>query len=390
MRIALVIRRYHAHGGGAERWTDRHARRLMARGHEVHLVAESFGAPPNDAILHPVEISSTHPWWRPAGSRLQFARQAEKVVQRLPVDVVHDMGDGWCGDLFMPHHGTRRGGFRQNARLTPALERPLRRLAHRWAPRYREFDKLESRQYAPAPGKRFVALSRMVREDMCDLYDVPARSIDVVYNGIDVEAYSPARTVSERQACRDQFGLPAAVTYLIVAHNFRLKGLAPLISAFSETARWGEKVLLVVVGAGKPDRYRRLARSLDCEHSVRFLGNVRDPRAVYRACDVYVQPTYYDPCSLVALEALACGLPVITTRFNGAGELLRTEREGMVLDEPDDLPALTGALERYLDEGVRREAAQAARALAETRSLDRNLDDLMALYAQSADRRQAA
>ena len=66
----------------------------------------------------------------------------------------------------------------------------------------------------------------------------------------------------------------------------------------------------------------------------RFSAIARDPKDCYFAADYLVHPTFYDPCSLVALEALACGLPVITTRYNGASELLTPPTDGIVIDTP--------------------------------------------------------
>src|SRR5688572_27762736 len=86
-------------------------------------------------------------------------------------------------------------------------------------------------------------------------------------------------------------------------------------------------------------------------------GTVRD---CYFAADFFVHPTFYDPCSHVVLEALACGLPVVTTRYNGAGELLRPPREGYVIDDPHDHEHLAWCLGRLLDPARRAACGLAA------------------------------
>jgi UDP-glucose:(heptosyl)LPS alpha-1,3-glucosyltransferase len=141
-----------------------------------------------------------------------------------------------------------------------------------------------------------------------------------------------------------------------------------------------KKIGLVVLGAGKQRPFERLARQLRCEDHIRFIGNQRNPIPYYQAADVYVQPTYYDPCSLVALEALACGLPVITTEMNGAGELLTPGREGDILTDPADVAGLANLMEEYLDQSRRIQAGAAARRLAERYSLDRNSHAIIELY----------
>src|SRR5207253_5796178 len=98
---------------------------------------------------------------------------------------------------------------------------------------------------------------------------------------------------------------------------------------------------------------RRLAGQLGLGEAVRFAGYYPDIRGGYWASDFFVQPTYYDPCSLVVFEALACGLPVITTSCNGASELMTDGREGYVLTAPDALGELTQALDHMADDAIR-------------------------------------
>ena len=88
---------------------------------------------------------------------------------------------------------------------------------------------------------------------------------------------------------------------------------------------------------GKPGPFRALVDRLGLGDSVKLLGFLPDIRPAFHAADCFVLPTYYDPCSLVVFEALACGLPVITTACNGAGELIAPGREGFVVPSPDAL-----------------------------------------------------
>src|SRR5262249_46673172 len=150
----LVIGDYNAVGGGAERWTDRHAQFLFHEGHKVHLVSRSFKSPPHGATLHPL----AH-----ARGRLAFAAKAEALLRRLPVDAIHDMGDGWYGDVFSPHHGTRAGGFLAGDQMQAPWRRPIRRWTRRWLPRYLAFRALEERQFAPGSFRKVAALSQKVK-----------------------------------------------------------------------------------------------------------------------------------------------------------------------------------------------------------------------------------
>src|SRR5207244_5674592 len=116
-------------------------------------------------------------------------------------------------------------------------------------------------------------------------------------------------------------------------------------------------------GCVNPGPVRRLASRCGLQYTVRFLGYYPDLRDCYWSSDFFVQPTYYDPCSLVVLEALACGLPVITTEQNGASELMSNGREGYVLTAPGAQAELIAALDHLAHDTTRLAMSQQARRL---------------------------
>lgn len=382
MKIALVIPHFDPALGGAEHWTWQFARRIADWGHKVHVVAESFArdAESIGVVAHPLPKSR---------GRLAFAAAAEDAVRRLRADVVHDMGSGQACDLFMPHGGSRTASFEQNLLMLPAWRRPLKRAVSRLLPRYREFDKLLTRQYA-ADGRCFLALSQMVAGDMRRFHAVPPESLRIVYNGVDVERFSPELRARYRDRTRGRLGLRNEFLLLIVAHNFELKGVPSLLKAVARLAREQRDVHLAIAGGKRLDRWRSFADRLGAGQAVSLLGPQADVRPFYAAADLYVQPTWYDPCSLVLLEALACGLPVVTSRFNGAGELLTPGREGEILDDPGDDAALAQAIARWMDHADLPAAGRAARRLAEQHTLERNCRELLTVYEGLRPARRAA
>jgi UDP-glucose:(heptosyl)LPS alpha-1,3-glucosyltransferase len=133
-----------------------------------------------------------------------------------------------------------------------------------------------------------------------------------------------------------------------------------------------------------------MARRAGAAQAVAFLGSVLDPVPYYAAADVYIQPTFYDPCSLVVLEALASGLPVVTSCCNGAGELLTEGVEGHVIDDPADHEQLADCLRPLLDASLRQRMATAARELVLRHSLARNCQQILDVYEEVAARHRRA
>src|SRR5208283_3706932 len=147
-----------------------------------------------------------------------------------------------------------------------------------------------------------------------------------------------------RLPARRRLGLPAdTVTALIVAHNFRLKGVATLLASLRRLRTDGRNVRLVIVGGKHIDSWQRHVTRVGLRDQVVFAGRVDDPLPYYAAADCYVHPTYYDPCSLVVLEAAACGLPLITSRYNGASEIFRDGEDVLLVNDPADDAELAGA-----------------------------------------------
>ena len=134
-----------------------------------------------------------------------------------------------------------------------------------------------------------------------------------------------------------------------------------------------------------------MARRWGVGDKVTFVGPVNDVAAYYAAADLYVHPTFYDTCSLVVLEAAASGLPLITTRINGAAELLTDGIDSILLSDPADVTRLCAALKTLLDPAGRRRMGEAARQTALRHPFRRNVDQLLAIYREvGTSRRRAA
>jgi UDP-glucose:(heptosyl)LPS alpha-1,3-glucosyltransferase len=212
----------------------------------------------------------------------------------------------------------------------------------------------------------------MVENDLRHRYGLDPDRIRLVYNGIDRRRLAGLDAPKCREDLRSSLGLHDGTLFLFVAHNFRLKGLGPSLKALSLLKAAGRPGHLAVVGRGPREEYRALAGRLGVSDRVSFHGQVRDVRPFYNGSDVFVLPTFHDACSLVVEEAWASGLPVITSRFNGASELMTPGVHGWIIDDPRDARELARRMESLMNPGPRGAMSVAARELGSRHSQENN------------------
>ena len=380
MKVGLVLERFDPQRGGLEHWTWQFARSLAARGHEIHVVAFEFHpeARGDRVNLHPMAETPRSPLAR-----------AELLAARLPAmgfEIVHDMGIGWEADVIQPHAGSTIALWEHNLMRIPRW----RQIRFWREKRYRELAEIERRQHRQSSAI-IVPVSRMVARNFTELHQLRSDRMRVIHNGVDVERFTPASRAALRAATRRELGVgEAEVLFLMLAHNLLLKNAETVVRAGAQLVAAGLPVRVLIAGGKKPEPFSRLAGQLGAAHAIAFLPSVESVPA-YAAADVYVQPTWYDPCSLVTLEAAACGLPVITTRFNGASELMTEGGEGFVLDDPADVRTLAMRMRELLDPALRERMGRAGRALMMAHTFEQQTTKFLELYEKvGKERRQRA
>src|SRR4051812_12695968 len=338
MRLALNFFRVDPARGGAETYVRDLAHRLVRAGHEVDLYANSWreGALPPEVRCIRVAARGGWRWLK----LLDFARSSESALRGGRYDCTVGFINTWAHDVIIPQGGVLRGSLEANARrFPPGWRRGLYRVARQANPKSLICEVIERRQYDPDRGARVVAVSGMVQGHLERYHGVPRSRIRVIPNAIDVDRLRVSDPAAIRRDLRDRYGLADDdLVALFVGHNFRLKGLGPLLLALQHRNRrdpGSRPIHLIACGGGRIAPFRTLVARLGLEATVRLVGFLPEVREGYWASDFFVLPTYYDPCSLVVLEALACGLPVVTTQCNGAGELITDGREGYVITTPD-------------------------------------------------------
>jgi len=205
--------------------------------------------------------------------------------------------------------------------------------------------------------KQVICISHMVQDEIHERFAIARERLPVIYNAIDPGVFNPGLAV-HRQEIRARYGIAQdACVFLIVGSEYARKGVGRAIEALAHVP---PPAHLLVVGKDRhPSRYESLARTMHVANRVTFAGAQTDPRPFYGSADAFVLPTLYDALSNAVLEALASGLPVITSDRCGAGELVRAHDAGVVCGARD-IEAIAAAMRAMLDATPREQASRHA------------------------------
>ena len=374
--------------GGCETYITDLARRLARDGHTVSLFASHWDADalPAATNFYRVEPPAGPRWLRP----WRFANTCLAALRVVKPDVSIGFDKTFGQDVLYPQGGLHAATAEHNLlKYSGSLTRSLARIGKMLDPAHWSYSRLERRQYFGPDRPTILVNSEMVRSHFEQYYGVIPGQVRVLHSAIDPLRFVAEDRPKRRAEERDRWGVvPDATVALFIATNYRLKGLAPLLRALPFVPRTRD-FRLVVIGHPNVEPYRRLAQQLGEEDRTLFLGFRKDPKEAYFAADLLVHPTFYDPCSLVALEALACGLPVVTTRYNGAAELL-DEASGAVIHDPHNARDLGSAIARFLDPAIRSAGATAAREASRKWTFEHHYRGLLSVLNDARRLRRAA
>jgi UDP-glucose:(heptosyl)LPS alpha-1,3-glucosyltransferase len=388
MNIALCHERVLPDLGGCETYIADLARRLCADRHEVHLYAcaHDASALPASVIRHAVPSPRGPRFLRP----WRFAAACAEELTKRTHDVSMGFIKTWGQDVLFPQGGLHAASVQHNLNKSPTrLGRTLATLGKWFSPTHWSYKWLERRQFLNSDKTLIVVPSRFVQEHFLIHYHIGPDRVRIVPNAINPDRFQALDRPLLRVEYREMYGLnPEDVAGLFVGHNYRLKGLEPLLRSVALLPPLPFKLL--VVGNSDTGRYERLAAHLGIQGQVRFLGFQDEVRGCFFAADFLLHPTFYDPCALVTLEALACGIPVITTRCNGASELLPPVMQSFLLDDPHDTRKLAQGIELLCHPEIRANQSRAARHAANAWTFEDHYHSLMAVLREAAARKKAA
>ncbi|RJP24135.1 MAG: glycosyltransferase family 1 protein [Candidatus Omnitrophota bacterium] len=376
MKVALIVKHFSLSKGGHERYAVNLSRALAERGIDVHVFANQWEHHGMESITFQKVPMIKKPSWLRV---LSFAYNVQKTLakRKNEYDITFALTFVYPQDLYRMSDGIYRHWMQ--IRYSNTISRWFHCLLLRKVHLVNLH--LEKQIFTPGNKCRIIANSKLSRIHAIQYYGFPEEQIDVIYNGVDHQTFNPQNASFRRDTIRNNFHIPnRAPVVLYVSHNWKRKGLSTLLRALAKASDCDTPPHLLIMGRGEPKPYKKLCKKLGIAEQAHFIGPTGQVEPYYGASDLLILPTQYDSFSNVCLEAMACGLPVITTASNGASELIRDGVNGFVQQNANDEAELYQLLKQCRDQPALQAMGKAAWETAQPFTLERNMDETLRVF----------
>ncbi|MFC1672357.1 glycosyltransferase family 4 protein [Planctomycetota bacterium] len=369
MKIALN-HRYFRPQGGVERYLWTFAHTLVEGGHEAHLFCSRFAPPPPEGMIyHQVPIL-------PLGESVKavsFARSSRRILRGENYDGIIGFGKTIYGDVYRDGSGCMKhfSDYQRGREAGAAPPLSIKQAA---------FRHLERLRFEPNAFRHIVAISRMVKEQILSLYNVPEDHISVIYPGVDTARFQSGDREGWRAEVRGDYGISDGETVgVTIASGFPRKGIEPLIEALGRQEAEGWRFL--ILGKDKHlDRYRMLVEKSGRADRILFCGWREDVEKHLAASDFFVLNSRFDAFGNSTMEAMASALPCIVSSKAGSSEVVRDGTNGCVVSDPDNVEELAAALAKLIsDRASRAKMSDKALDTAREHTIEKNVEQYLAL-----------
>jgi len=370
MTIAIIRKKYVFHGG-AESFSQNLIKGLSSKGHEIHIFAIKWQTDKTykNIFFHKIPAITFNSFLRDlsfAISTFLLVKRKRKyfdIIQSHDKTIYQDIyraGDG-CHIAWLKQRLKRSGFF---AKISLILN------PYHWLILILEKIIFTGHRY-----KKIIAISEFVKKDILEHYHVDENDIEIIYNGIDTKIFNFENKNLFKKEIRKKYSTTDDdIVLLFVGSGFYRKGLEFLLKAAELVLK---PITVYVVGNGSVKKYQKIVK----RQKVIFCGPQKEINKYYAASDIFVFPTMYEPFGNVHLEALASGLPVITTKFSGAAEIIEDGIHGFVVSSPEDYHAIAEKITFLANNGGLRELmSKNAIKLAERFSIEKNCEAYLNLY----------
>ena len=331
-RIALFYKSFSL-SGGQERFVYNFAHFLAERGWKVRVVTSKVKEKPKSENIEVQKV--TVPNLGRGLRNLIFALLCEKIGKELKKEgyILFGFGKTYYQDIYRSGGGVHRFYVnRAQYKFESEISRKLYILKKKASLSYNITNLIEKLTFENENLKTIVAPTEFVKSQIEENFKSKTQ-IKIIRNGVNLKRFNPERRNKLREKFREELGIGKndfVIGY--VSSNFRLKGFQYLLKALSKLKR--EKFSFKLLAAGEEfNRWKREVERLNLKENVSIIGKVKEVEKVYFSSDLFVYPTLYDASANVVLEAMASGLPVLSSRYSGTGELLSPQ---FIIDRPEN------------------------------------------------------
>jgi len=373
LKIAIITPGVH-HQGGPAKVTAALVERLC-EDHQVSVFSHT---------IEGIDLSKIKHYRVPAFTRPKFLAYISfllsstiilgvlSLFRKRDFDIIHGYVCAFSTDVITSHFCEREGLRLEKANIIEvphkSVLQKLKALDHRIYRRLAAF--VEGLIFGHNGSEVHIVVSQSMKREFIRHYGDAAESIIVIPNGVDLKMFNPANRPLYRDRTRQKHGISRSDLVLMFAgSDWERKGVLYVIGALSLLPR--PDVKLLVVGSGDAKFYGQLAELKQVKERIIFVPHPNNLQEYYAASDVFVLPTIYEPFGLVIIEAMASGLPVITSRVAGAADFITDGADGLLLSDPGDINDLAAKIELLFSNAeLRKTMGERARETAEKLSWD--------------------
>lgn len=362
MKIAFIVHDYNR-SAGHSRYVAELAS-IYKRNHEVHVFANTWEEPnPEGLFFHKVPALTS----RELLKVLSFILPATWIIQKN-FDIVHSQG--LCGlkhDLSTVHI-VQSEWLKKN--LKSKKGNSFGSLAWKLL-----VVPLEKFVFSRTCSKYLISVSEKVSRELVECYKITT-PIKTIYHGTDLEVFNPKNKIKFKKEIREYLKIPQDIFLAIYVGNLA-KGAATAIKALTKVP----SINLMIVTNSNISKEKAIAKDYGLEERIHWVPKTNEISKYYLASDCLVYPSIYDTFGLVITEAMASGLPVITSKETGASELIVHSKNGLIIDTPQNADMIAHYL-CYLKENpvVAKKISEEARNTIEKYTWEKCAKETMKVY----------
>lgn len=371
MKILLITRKF-GRSGGIARYTWELTKRFLPK-HEVKILTSAYDVSIKNLNIYQRQFKDYPLYLSPILNTIKTSQYVDKIKNTFDIDlIVSNRYESYNADIITMHNCHK-------AWINRLKKLDMKQKIKTWLNPWNYIvDSLEKKAFSHA--EMIITVSNMVKRELLRYYPLSPGKIKVIRNGVDIDTFKP--NAAKGKKIRDKYGISQKETLLLfVGGAFKRKGLELLIKAIPKIQ--DSSIKLLVVGGGPTSFYSQLTKNLEVENKIIFAGFVSAIEDYYQAADIFILPSLYDPFPLTVLEAMASGIPVITSNNVGVAEIITNEKNGILIKEKLTPQAIANKVNFLLSNPeVMKNISQYARNIAKKYSWDKVANRTLNVYKQ--------